>query len=119
MMILNIMSLVDEEIDAKIKEYTEKNNQENENIYKNDENKENEKSDINYEKEIEKNIQIIEKKDDEHKKYIKINSNGHFKPKESIQIEIYIPKNEDEKKEFQKIRRNIIKSYFKIYISFI
>ena len=46
MMILNIMSLVDEEIDAKIKEYTEKNNQENENIYKNDENKENEKSDI-------------------------------------------------------------------------
>ena len=49
MMILNIMSFVDEEIDAKIKEYTEKNNEdnkENENIYKNDENKENEKSDI-------------------------------------------------------------------------
>ena len=33
------------------------------------------------------------------KKYMKINRNNNFKP---IQIEIYIPKNEDRKKNFKK-----------------
>ena len=121
--ILDIMSFVDEEIDAKIKEYSEKDdedekneiyNKENENIHKNGEKKyisegeeetdEKEESDNNNEKEIE-NIQIITKKDDEHKKYMTIKGDGHFKPKESIKIEIYIPKNEDGKKKIQKIRR--------------
>ena len=119
------MSLVDEEIDAKIKEYSEKDNEdekneiynkENENIHKNDEKKyisegeeetdEKEEFDNNNEEEIE-NIQIITKKDDEHKKYMTIKGDGHFKPKESIKIEIYIPKNEDEKKKIQKIRRTL------------
>ena len=86
-MILNIMSLVNEDLEAEIHEIYEKENEENNN------------SNLFDEKIVE-----IERKDDEKNKYMKVKN--IIKANENILIEIYFPKNVNKQEiENQKIRR--------------
>lgn len=74
--ILNIVSLVDENIKAEIHEFLDNNKKEEKQILNN----------------INENIFEIEKKDNYSNIYMKIKN--YFQPKEPIQIKIYIPKND-------------------------
>ena len=86
-MILNIISLVDEDLDTEIQEIYEKENGENNNS-----------------KYFNEKIVEIERKDDELNKYMKVKN--VIKANENIQIEIYFPKNINKwEVENQKIRR--------------
>ena len=85
-MILNIISLVDEDLEAEIHE-----------IY-NQERKENNSNNID------EKIKEIERKDDDLNKYMRVQN--YIPAKENIQIEIYFPKNVNRREiENQKIRR--------------
>ena len=86
-MILNIMSLVNEDLEAEIHEIDEKEIEENNNS--------------NY---FDEKIIEIERKDDEKNKYMKVKS--IIQANENIQIEIYFPQNLNKQEiENQKIRR--------------
>ena len=122
--ILNIVSLVDEEIFAEIQEFPEeeiikeeKEEEENE-IISNNNNKESQEKEESEEKEeneknfneskednnISQNIPIYNRKDLDSYKYMKVKN--YIRPREQIQIEIYIPNLlEKGKKENQRIRR--------------
>jgi len=87
-MILNIMSLVDEDLEAEIHEIYDQESQENNSIN------------------IDENIKEIERKDDDLNKYMRVQN--YIQAKENIQIEIYLPKNVNRKEIENQIIRRIL-----------